>query len=292
MKVFVTGGTGLIGAALLPELLQAGHRVIALARSETSTAQLTAAGVDVVMGTLNDLDVLRRHASEADAVIHLAFDHDFSKFKESSEADKLAIETLGEALDGSQRRLFVSTGIPLNASAYPVSEKTVLPAASPTPRVSELVALSLRERGVIASVIRLPQVHNRAKQGLITSLRSIARVKGVSAYVGSGESHWSAAHVHDVARLYRLAVDATDSLPIYHAVAEENLSMKDIATAIGQRNNVPVISIPEEEATGHFGFFGRLVARDLSATSALTRQHLAWTPTGVGLIDDLEHATD
>jgi len=292
MNIFVTGATGLIGSALVPELQQAGHRIVALARSASAAVQLAAVNTEAVMGSLQDLDILRREAARADAVVHLAFDHDFSKFKENSEIDKQAIETFGDALLGSRRRLVVSTGIPLNAESYPVSEDARLPAVSPTPRVSEATAMALRAKGLDVSVVRLPQVHNRFKQGLVTSLRAIAREKGVAAYVGSGTNCWSAAHALDVARLYRLAIESSDSLPIYHAVAEEGVQLKDIAEAMAYNLNLPVTSIAAEEATSHFGFFARLVVRNLSASSTVTQKHLGWNPTGSSLIGDLQHAAE
>jgi nucleoside-diphosphate-sugar epimerase len=288
MRVFLTGATGLVGSALIPQLLQRGHGMLGLSRSQAGAAWLRSAGADVHPGSLEDLGSLRAGASAADAVIHCAFDHDFSKFKASAELDKRAIETLGEALQGTDRPLLISTGMPLDAPGRPITEQMSPPAASPTPRVSEQTALSLQARGLHVNVMRLPQVHSAAKHGLATSLIAIARDKGVSAYVDDGRNRWSACHVQDAARVYALALDKHQAGATYHAVGEEGITLKAIAQAIGYGLNLPIVSIPSEQADAHFGFFARLVRLDLSASSALTQAWLGWKPTGPGLVSDIQ----
>lgn len=290
MRVFVTGATGFIGTPLVKELLSAGHRVLGLARSDAGARSLLAAGAEVHRGALEDLDSLRSGAAAADAVIHLAFRHDFSKFKENSEIDKQAIEAMGSVLAGSGRPLIVTAGTAgLAAPGQVATEDTVVPPDLPYPRVSEQTALALLQKGVSAAVMRLPQVHDTVKQGLITFVIAVARAKGVSAYMGDGNHRWSAAHVLDVARLYRLALEKHETGAIYHAVAEEGVTMRDVAEAIGRGLEVPVVSLPPEEAAVHFGWLSMFTGHDLRASSAKTRERLGWAPAGPGLIADLEH---
>ncbi len=290
MRVFVTGATGFIGSALLPELINAGHEVLGLARSDAGARLLASAGAEAHLGHLDDLDSLRSGAGAADAVIHLAFIHDFSKFQENCEIDGRAIEALGAVLAGSARPLIVSGGIPPWTPGRLMTENAPRPGDSPMPRVSEETALALVSRGVNAAVMRLPQVHDTVKQGLVTYLIAIAREKGVSAYVGDGVNRWPAAHVSDVARLYRLALEQHEAGARYHAVGEEGVPLRDIATAIGRGLKLPTVSISREEATAHFGpFFGFFAGVDIPASSAWTRKRLGWHPTGVGLIPDLDH---
>lgn len=289
MRVFLTGGTGFIGSAILSELVVAGYHVVALARSETAAKTLEAAGAEVHRGSLEQQESLRRGAKNSDGVIHCAFDHDFSRFQENSLVDKHAIETLGKELAGSDRPLIVSIGLGLPSPVRPVTEVIDEPAVSPYPRVSEQTARALSEQGVSTAVVRLPQVHDTVKQGLVTRLIAVAREKGVSAYVAEGQNRWPAAHVLDVAHLYRLALEKHEPGARYHAVAEEGISLRDIAEAIGRGLNVPVVSIPPDEAGDHFGVAGRFAGTDLSASSAITRQRLGWHPTGPGLIEDLRN---
>ena len=287
MKIFVTGATGFIGSAVVPELIKAGHRVLGLTRSDAGAQSLIAAGAEAHRGSLEDLDSLRTGAAAADGVIHTAFIHDFSKFKENCEIDRRAIEALGSALAGSDRPLIVTTGTAgLAAPGQVATEDHVVPPDFPFPRVSEQTALSLK--GVKASVMRLPQVHNTIKQGLVTYIIAVAREKGVSAYVGDGRNRWAAAHVSDVARLYRLALEKHEAGAKYHAVAEEGVAMRDIAETIGRGLKVPVVSLSPEKAAAHFGWLAMFAGLDLPASSALTRQRLGWRPTGPGLIADLE----
>jgi nucleoside-diphosphate-sugar epimerase len=287
MKVFVTGATGFIGSAVVPQLIRAGHHVIGLTRSDAGAQFLIAAGAEAHRGSLEDLESLRAGAAKSDGVIHSAFIHDFSKFKENCEIDKRAIEALGSVLAGSDRPLIVTSGTAgLAAPGQVATEDHLLPPDFAFPRVSEQTALSLK--GVSASVMRLPQVHNTIKQGLVTYLIALAREKGVSAYVGEGRNHWAAAHVSDVSRLYRLALEKHQAGAKYHAVAEEGVPMRDIAETIGRGLKVPVVSLPPEKAAAHFGWLDRFAGSDLLASSAQTRQRFGWQPTGPGLIADLE----
>ena len=290
MRVFITGATGFIGSAVIPELINAGHQVIGLARSDAGAKSLAAIGADVQRGSLDDLDSLRKGATGSDAVIHLAFIHDFSKFQENCEIDKRAIEALGSVLGGSDRPLIVTTGIAgLGGPGQVATEDQEVPPNFPYPRVSEQTALALK--GVSASIVRLPQVHNTIKQGLITYLIALAREKGVSAYVGEGRNRWAAGHVSDTARLYRLALEKNERGAKYHAVGEEGVAMRDIAESIGRGLKVPVKSMSPEEAKTHFGWLALFAGLDLMGSSALTQKRLGWHPAGPGLIEDLDQAT-
>jgi nucleoside-diphosphate-sugar epimerase len=289
MKIFVTGATGFIGSAVVPELIKAGHQVLGLSRSDAGAKSLVAAGAQVHRGDLTDLETLRSGATVSDAVIHTAFGHDFSKFAENCEIDGRAIETLGSELQGSERPFIVTSGTAgLAAPGQIATEDNNIPPNFPFPRVSEQMALALVRKGVRASVMRLPQVHDTTKQGLVTYLIAVAREKGVSAYVGEGRNRWSAAHVLDVARLYRLALEKHEAGAKYHAVAEEGVAMRDIAEAIGRGLKVRVVSLSPEQAQAHFGWLSMFASNDLQASSAQTRRELGWNPTGPGLIADLE----
>jgi len=287
MRVFLTGATGFIGSRVVAELIGAGHQVLGLARSDAGAAALTAAGGQVQRGDLDDLESLRTGASSSDAVIHTAFRHDWTRFAQSCAMDKRAIETIGAVLQGSSRPFIVSSGVGVAEGRAATEDDPPLPPSPSFPRESEATAVAQLERGVHASVMRLPQVHDTVKQGLITPLIAIARAKGVSAYVGEGRNCWPAAHVTDVARLYRLALDKGTAGARYHAVAEEGVPLNEIATAIGRGLNVPVVSIPQEQAQEHFGFLAFFAARDPKTSSALTRAKLGWNPTGPTLLTDL-----
>lgn len=288
MRVFVTGATGFIGSRVVPELISAGHQVVGLTRSDAGAQSLAAQGAQARRGDLEDLESLRGGAAASDAVLHVAFRHDWTRFAESCELDKHAIETIGAVLQGSSRPLIVSSGVGV-ADGRAATEDDP-PLSSPSfPRVSEGTAVELMERGVNASVMRLPQVHDTEKQGLITPLIAIARAKGVSAYVGDGSNRWPAAHIGDVARIYRLALEKGTAGARYHAVAEEGVPLKDIATAIGHGLNVPVISISPEQAQEHFGFLGFFAGRDVHTSGAQTRAKLGWNPTGPDLLTDLRN---
>ena len=291
MRVFVTGATGFIGSALVPELINAGHQVLGLARSEAGAKSLAAAGAEVHRGSLEDLERLKSGAARSDGVIHLAFNHDFSNFKENCETDRRAIEALGSALAGSDRLLIVTSGTLLIAPGRLATEEDEPSASSASiPRIAtEEAGAAVAGRGVRVSLVRLPQVHDQNKQGLVTYLINLAREKGVSAFVGNGKNRWSAAHLSDTARLYRLALEK-GSAGCYHAVAEEGVPVRDIAEVIGRRLKLPVVAKTPAEAAEHFGWLGGFAGLDGLASSALTRERLGWRPVGPGLIADLERA--
>jgi nucleoside-diphosphate-sugar epimerase len=286
MRVFVTGATGFIGSAVVKELVGAGHQVLGMARSDAGAKSLEAASAQAHRGDLEDLESLRSGAAATDAVIHTAFRHDSSRFAESCELDKRAIETIGAVLQGSSRPFIVSSGVGVAQGRAATEDDP--PLSSPSlPRVSEVTAVALMERGIDAIVMRLPQVHDTVKQGLVTPLIAVARAKRVSAYIGDGQNRWPAAHVSDVARLYLLALEKGTAGARYHAVAEEGVALRDIATAIGRGLNVLILSISQEQAQEHFGFLGFFAGRDAHISSAQTRAKLGWNPTGPSLLTDL-----
>jgi nucleoside-diphosphate-sugar epimerase len=290
MRIFLTGATGFIGSAIVPELLKAGHHVLGLTRSDAGAQALIEAGVEVHRGALEEPDSLRLGAEKSDAVIHTAFDHDFSRFVENCEKDSRAIQALGEALKGSNRPLVITSGTGLgNAALGTLATEDVCNTEHPNPRVaSELAGNALLEAGVNVSVVRLPQVHNTIKQGLISPLIAMAREKGVCAYVGEGRNRFPAGHLQDVARLYQLAVERAESGARYHAVGEEGIETREIAEALGRGLNLPVTSIAPEKAPEHFGWMAMFAGLDFPASSARTREVLGWNPTGPGLIADLD----
>jgi nucleoside-diphosphate-sugar epimerase len=290
MRVFVTGATGFIGSAIVLELIHAGHQVLGLTRSEAGAQSLIAVGAEVHRGNLEDPESLRRGAAISDGVIHCAFNHDFSKFVANCEMDRRAIEAIGDVLAGSDRPLLITSGTGMGNAVpgQPATEDHFDP-NHPNPRkASEVAGASVAERGVNVSVVRLPQVHDTVKQGLITYAVQLAREKGVSAYVGDGLNRWPAAHVLDVAHLYRLALEKHKAGSRYHAVAEEGIAMREIAEVIGRGLKLPVVSLSAEEAPAHFGWLAMFAGFDMPASSAQTRQRLGWHPTGPGLIADLE----
>ncbi len=293
MRVFLTGATGFIGSAIVDDLIAAGHQVLGLTRSDAGARALAAAGAEVHRGALEDLDSLSRGGARADGVIHTAFNHDFSTYMANCEDDRRVIATLGAALAGSDRPLLVTsgTGMGIAAPGQPSTEDDPPASATAMPRAaSEEAAASLSGQGVNVSVVRLPQVHDTQKHGLLTYAIEVAREKGVSAYLGDGANRWAAAHRFDTARLYRLALERAEPGARYNSVAEEGVAMRDIAHAIGRRLDLPVASIAPEEAAAHFGWLAMFAGLDMPASSALTRQRLGWRPTGPGLIADLEHA--
>ncbi|RJG41597.1 SDR family oxidoreductase [Mesorhizobium sp. DCY119] len=291
MRVFVTGATGNIGSRVVKDLIAAGHQVIGLCRSEEKAAALAADGAEVYLGSIADPDSLREGAARSDGVIHLAFNHDFSRFVQNCEDDRDVIKALGSVLAGSDRPLIITSGTPIanTVPGEPAREDNATVGSDRHPRAaSEEAAAVVAADGVNVSVVRLPQVHDPITQGLITPAIAMFREKGACAYVGDGLNRWPAAHVLDVAQLYRLAIEKAEPNAKYHAVAEEGVQTRDIAEVIGERLKLPVKSIALEEAQAFFGWLSMFAAHDMPASSAQTREKLGWQPTGPGLIADLE----
>ncbi len=290
MKIFLTGATGYIGAAILPELINAGHQVLGLTRSDAGANALTAAGAQVHRGSLDDLDSLRSAASQADGVIHCAYNNDLSNLEETSREESQAIEALGAGLLGSNRPLIITSVAAMGAAAPgQLAMEEYYNPYTPNPRkATENAGAAAAERGVNVSVVRLAQVHNTVKMGFGSQLLRVAREKGVSAYIGDGTYRWAAVHALDVAHLYRLVLEKHGPGARYNAVAEEGIAVREIAEVIGEGLKVPVVSLSPEEAKSHFGWLAMFVGMDMSASSLRTQQQLSWQPTGPGLIHDLE----
>jgi nucleoside-diphosphate-sugar epimerase len=293
MRVFVTGASGFIGSAIVPELLAAGHKVVGLARSDAAAKSIAAIGAEVHRGELEDLESLRSGAANSDAVIHLAFNHDFSKYLDNCEADRRAIEAIGGVLAGSDRPLIVTAGTAMLTPGRCGTEDAPIPSSAGVPRsASEEAAASVAARGVRASVVRLPpSVHDREKLGLVSQLIVLAHEKGVSAFVGEGINRWPAVHRLDAAHLYSLALEKSAPGARYHAVAEEGVRLKEIAEVIGRRLNLPVVSKSPAEAFDHFGWLGPFMGIDLPVSSTQTQVRLGWRPTQTSLLADLNDAT-
>jgi nucleoside-diphosphate-sugar epimerase len=289
VRIFVTGATGFIGTELVKELIEAGHQVRGLTRSDAGAEQLEAAGAEVHRGNLEDLDSLRSGAAGMDAVVNLAFNHDFSKFAQNGEDERKAIEALGSVLEPGKLLVVTSgTGLASGGPGHVRTEEDPPAESAAIPRRPEQTAKSAAERGVQVAIVRLPQVHDTRKQGLVPMLTQMAREKGVSAYVGDGANRWAAAPLRDVAHLYRLAVEQTGpGVTVYHAVQEEGVALREIAETLGNGLKVPVMSIDAEKAAEHFGWFAHFAGVDMPASSAWTRKRLGWEPTGPGLIEDL-----
>ena len=291
MRVFLTGASGFIGSAVIAELKAAGHEGVGLARNEENAAKLAAAGVAVHRGDLSDPARLAAGAAACDGTIHCAFIHDFSRFAENIATDRRAVEAMLAALEGSGKPFILTSG---TLMADPDREATEEDAASTDGPgagrgATELVVEAYARRGVRAMIVRLPQVHDAERQGLVSYAIQTAREKGVSAYIGEGATRWAAAAVGDVARLYRLVLEKGQAGARYHAVGESGVAMRDIAEAIGQRLGLPVAAITAEEAPAHFGFLALFAGRDAPTSSKLTRERLGWTPTGPGLLEDLRN---
>ena len=289
MRVFLTGSTGFIGSHLVPELIAAGHQVLGLTRSDAGASSLVAAGAEAHRGDIEDLDSLANGAAACDAVIHTAFDHNFANFIENCQKDRRAIEALGSALAGSDRPIVITSSTAMG-SARPGEAATedYFNPDHPNPRVaSELAGRALTERGVNVAVVRLSQIHNTVKQGLVTDVIALARKSGVSAYVGEGHNAWSATHVSDAARLFRLALERHEAGARYHATAEAAISFREIAHAVGDNVGVPIRSVTPDEAQAHFTWLTAFVGKDMSASSALTQARLGWHPIGPRLLADI-----
>jgi nucleoside-diphosphate-sugar epimerase len=287
MRVFLTGATGFIGSAIVRELIDAGHQVLGLARSDAGAKFLIAAGAQVHRGSLEDLESLRSGAAAADGVIHTAFIHDFNNYGPAAEADRRAIKTLGAELAGSKRPLVVTSGTLLLQRRGPLvtEEDSVNP---DFPRKSE-DALAMVAKGVHSIVLRLPpSVHGNGDHGFVPALINIARQKGASAYIGDGMNHWPAVHRFDAAHLYRLALEKGSAGACYHAIADEGVPVREIAEVIGRRLNLPMVAKSTEDAAGHFGWMAHFLAIDSPASSAQTQKQLGWKPTHSSLIADLD----
>jgi nucleoside-diphosphate-sugar epimerase len=289
MRVFVTGASGFIGSAVVPQLLSAGHEILGLARSEAAAKAVAAAGARVHRGDLNDLGSLRAGAAECDGVIHLGFIHDFANFEASVGTDRKAIEAMGEALAGTDRPFVLASGTAGLAPGRVATEGTPCD-PSANPRVANAVAaMALKDRGVRVSLVRLsPTVHGEGDRGFIAALIGIARKEGVSGYIGDGANRWNAVHRLDAAPLFRLALEKAPAGSILHAVGEQSVTARQIAEAIGRKLGLPASSIAPEAAGAHFGWMARFFALDQPASSARTQEETGWRPTHVGLLDDLE----
>ena len=292
MKVFLTGATGFIGTAIVQELIDAGHQVLGLARSDAAANALLAAGAEVHRGNLEDFDSLRSGADQSDGVIHTGFIHDFSRFEEVSEIDRQAIEAIGEALVGSDRPFIVTSGTAL-VSPGQLATEDMMPVAGPHPRLSEVAADAVAARGVRVAVVRLaPSVHGAGdKIGFVPTLINIAREKGMSAYIGDGLNRWNAVHRLDAAHLYRLALEQATQGARFHGVAEEAVVFRTIAEVIGKRLNVPLVSVLPEEAAAQFGWFTSFAGIDCPASSQKTRDNLNWHPVQPALLADMEQGS-
>lgn len=290
MRIFITGATGFIGSELVKELIATGNQVRGLARSDAGARQLEAMGAEVHRGTLQDLESLRSGAAGMDAVVNLAFNHDdMTKFVESGEDERKAVEALGSVLEPGKLLIVTSgTGLADGGPGHVRVETDPPVQSAAIPRQPEDTARAVAERGVRVAIVRLPQVHDTHKQGLVPFLTQMARQKGISAYVGDGANRWAAAPLPDVARLYRLVVEGNEpGVNVYHAVQEEGVALREIAETLGKGLKVPVVSLDPDKAAEHFGWLAHFAGLDMPASSEWTRKTLKWEPTGPGLIEDL-----
>ena len=290
MRVFLTGATGFIGSRIVAELIGAGHQVLGLTRSDAGARWLEKAGAEAHRGELEDPPSVASGAAQSDAVIHTAFDHDFTNFVANCEKDRRVIAALGSALRRSDRPLVITSGTGMgDPGSGQLAAEDVFKADNQNPRVaSELEGNAMLETGIDVRVVRLPQVHDTFKQGLISPFVAIAREKGIVAYVGDGSNRWPAAHVLDVAKLYRLVLEKGSRAARYHAVAEEGIPAREIAETVAAGLRMPVVSLSPEQAQDHFGWFAMFASMDLRASGTWTQAQLGWAPTGPGLIADLQ----
>lgn len=290
MRIFLTGATGFVGSAIIPNLLKAGHQVVGLTRSKAGAKTLMEAGAEAYQGELQDLDSLRRAASSADGVIHAAFNHDFTQFAESCDMDRKAIEAIGAELKGSDRPFIVTAGLPMS-QGRPTTEQDPIPLDG-SMRVSEQAANSLIEQGLNVSVIRMSQIHDLDRQGMATYMIEHARKTGISAYIEEGENRWASIHKEDAAVIYALALEKGDAGSRYHAVSEEGIRVREVAEAIGLALNIPVKSMKIEEAREHFGWLAGPVSMNTQASSTLTQEKLTWLPNHYpDFISDLRNSS-
>lgn len=291
MRVFVTGATGFIGTEVVKELIKAGHQVRGLARSDAGAEQLLAAGAEAHRGNIEDLESLRSGAAGMDVVVNLAFNHDWANFAENAENERKAIEALGSVLEPGKLLVVTSgTGMASGGPGHLRKESDPPRITAAIPRRPEQAAGAAAERGLRVAIVRLPQVHDTRKQGLVVLLTQMAREKGVSAYVGDGTNRWAAAPLKDVAHLYRLAAEKTGpGVTVYHAVQEEGVTLREIAETLGNGLKIPAVSIAPEKAPEHFGWFAHFAGLDMPASGEWTRKTLNWDPTGPGLIEDLRN---
>ncbi len=292
MRVFVTGATGFVGSAVVQALLQAGHQVLGLARSEASAQALTDAGADVHRGSIEDLQSLASGAAQADGVIHTAFIHDFSQFLENCEKDRLAIGALGAALKGTDKPLIVTSGTALVSNGHLATENDLPDPQGRNPRIaSDQAAAALAEQGVHVSLVRLPpSVHGAGDHGFVPMIIAMAREKGESAYIGAGQNLWPAVHRLDAARVFVLALEKGASNAIYHANSEQCVPFREIATLIGKHLNLPVVSKNAQEAGEHFGWFTHFASLNNPTSSQITREVLGWKPEHQDLLTDIDTA--
>ncbi|MGI4849673.1 MAG: SDR family oxidoreductase [Janthinobacterium lividum] len=289
MRIFLTGATGFIGSKIVPELIGAGHQVLGLTRSDAGERALLDKGAQAHRGDIEDLESVRRGAAECDGVIHTAFDHNFENFVANCEKDRRVILALGDALKGTASPLVITSGTAMGqpGPGQLATEDHFNPEHK-NPRIaSELAGQELLQRGINVSVMRLSQIHDANKQGLVTYLIALARAKGISAYAGDGQNRWSAAHVSDTAHLFRLALEKHQAGGRYNATAEEGITLRRIAEVIGERLDVPVTSVPEKEVAAHFGWLSVFAGAELAASSARTQERLHWRPTGPNLLTSL-----
>jgi nucleoside-diphosphate-sugar epimerase len=291
MRVFVTGASGFVGSAVVKELIANGHEVLGLARSEASAQKLRDAGATVHLGSLDDLESLKAGAAAADGVIHTAFIHDFSNYKESCEIDRGVIEAMGEALAGTNKPIVITSGTAL-VTSDPISNELGVPnvSADIVPRVaSEEAAAAIAAKGINVRVVRLPpSTHGAGDYGFVPMLANIASEKGEAAYIGDGSNLWPAAHRSDAARLYRLVLENGAAGANYHAVAEQGIPMRDIVNMIGKKLGLPVVAKTKEDAAGYFGWMVHFAGMNMPSTSQISRETLGWQPTGLGLLEDIE----